>query len=49
MRLYNPQVCSYPEAKPRDNCKQVGYNTRVGVVYLTYMYTALCMSTMCAA
>ena len=26
MRLYNPRVCGYPEAKPRDKCKQVGYS-----------------------
>ncbi len=26
MRLCNPRVCGYPEAKPRDNCKQVGYS-----------------------
>ena len=25
MRLCNPRVCGYPEAKPRDKCKQVGY------------------------
>ena len=27
MRLCNPRVCGYPEAKPRDKCKQVGYRT----------------------
>ena len=26
MRLCNPRVCGYPEAKPRDKCKQVGYS-----------------------
>ena len=26
MRLYNPRVCGYPDAKPRDKCKQVGYS-----------------------
>ena len=25
MRLCSPRVCGYPEAKPRDKCKQVGY------------------------
>ena len=25
MRLCNPRVCGYPEAKLRDKCKQVGY------------------------
>ena len=25
MCLCNPRVCGYPEAKPRDKCKQVGY------------------------
>ena len=26
MRLCNPRVCGYPEVKPRDKCKQVGYS-----------------------
>ena len=26
MRLCNPRVCGYPEAEPRDKCKQVGYS-----------------------
>ena len=49
MRLCNPRVCGYPEAKPRDKCKQVGYahNPRVGVVYL--IYTTLRMRTISAA
>jgi len=48
MRLYNPRVCGYPEAKPRDANKWViAHNTRVGVVYLTY--TTLRMRTIFAA
>ena len=49
MRLCNPRVCGYPEAKPRDKCKQwvTAHNPRVGVVYLTY--TTLRMRTISAA
>ena len=54
MRLCNPRVCSYPQAKPRDKCKQVGiaHNARVCVVYLTYhihdtvpAYSLRCVAT----
>ena len=36
MRLDNPQVCGYPEAKQGINTKKwvIAHNTRVGVVYL---------------
>ena len=52
MRLCNPRVCGYPEAKPRDKCKQVGYSAKhtsgcslSDLYHVAYAYNLRCVAT----